>query len=56
MTEIRQIAENYVKTQVNAWNGHSKKISKSDINKAIAKVTKALVEVKEASVKAAAAK
>jgi hypothetical protein len=54
MTEIRKIAENYVKSQVQTWNGHSKKISKNAINKAIAKVTKALVEVKEASAKAAA--
>jgi hypothetical protein len=54
MTEMRKIAEVYVNSQVKTWNGHSSKVSKSDIKKAITKVTKALVEVKEASVKAAA--
>ena len=53
-TEIRKIAENYVKTQIRSWNGSSSKISKRDIEKAIAKVAKALREAREASAKAAA--
>jgi len=52
MTEIRKLAENYVKTQVRTWNGHSSKITKRDIEKAIAKVTKVLLEAKKASAKA----
>ena len=54
MTEMRKIAEVYVNSQVKTWNGHSSKVSKSDIKKAITKVTKALVEIRGASVKAAA--
>jgi hypothetical protein len=50
-TEIRKIAENYVKTQIRSWNGRSSKISKRDIQKAIAKVAKALQEAREASAK-----
>ena len=48
-TEIRKIAENYVRTQIRGWNGRSSKISKRDIQKAIAKVVKALQEAREAS-------
>jgi len=54
MTELRRIAENYVKSQVKRWNGSAKKVSKGDINKAIIKVTKALSEAREASAKASA--
>jgi len=53
MTEVRKLAENYVKAQVRSWNGHSAKISKRDIQKAIAKVAKALQEAREASAKTA---
>jgi hypothetical protein len=51
MTKVRKLAENYVRTQLRTWNG--RKISKRDVQKAIAKVTKALLEVKEASARAA---
>jgi hypothetical protein len=53
MTEVRKIAENYVKTQIRSWNGHSAKISKRDVQKAIAKVAKALLEARQASAKTA---
>lgn len=51
MKEVRKLAENYVKTQVRSWNGHSAKISKRDIEKAIGKVAKALLEARRASAK-----
>jgi hypothetical protein len=54
MNEVRKLAENYVKTQIRSWNGHSAKISKQDIQKAIDKVAKALLETRKASAKAAA--
>jgi hypothetical protein len=53
MTEVRKLAEDYVKAQVRSWNDQSARVSKRGIRKAIAKVAKALQEIREASAKTA---
>lgn len=50
-SEVRKVAENYVRTQIKNWNGNSTKVSKRDIPKGIQKVARALQEVKSASAK-----